>query len=88
MEFARGEGLGAAAFSAIGPDAIEEIMTLSREVVSRFPGAVFFAGQLLFERETIFSRWLHNHAVFTLQRRFFLAGLPFVILPIRVTAAA
>jgi hypothetical protein len=45
---------------------------------------VFFAGQLLFADETYLTRWLHNHTVFTLQRRFFLANLPFVVLPIRV----
>jgi len=39
---------------------------------------------VLFERETMASRWLHNHTIFTLQHRLFLLGLPFVILPIRV----
>jgi hypothetical protein len=43
---------------------------------------------LLFNRETYLTRWLHNHTVATLQRRFFLSNLPFVVLPIRVTEAA
>jgi hypothetical protein len=47
---------------------------------------VFFAGQLLFARETRCTRLLHNSTAFTLQRRFLLANLPFVILPIRVDA--
>ena len=30
------------------------------------------------------TRFLHNSTAFTLQRRFFVANLPFVVLPIRV----
>jgi hypothetical protein len=52
--------------------------------ISRIPKVVFFAGQLVFERETLAARWLHNYTVFALQRRFYLLGLPFVTLPIRV----
>jgi len=61
-------------------------MKLARDAASDFPNHVFFAGQLLFTNETNVTRWLHNHTVFTLQRRFFLSSLPFVILPIRVDA--
>ena len=42
------------------------------------------SGQLAFERETRLTRLLHNSTAFTLQRRFFVANLPFVVLPIRV----
>jgi len=45
---------------------------------------VFFTGQLVFERETVFTRWLHNYTAFALQRRLFLRGLPCAIVPIRV----
>jgi len=30
------------------------------------------------------SRWLHNYTVFAVQKRFYRAGFPFVLLPIRV----
>ena len=82
--YLRAQGYAAAAATAIGPDAVEEIARLAPEITARFPNAVFFGGQLLFERETLASRWLHNHTIFALQRRLFLLGLPFVILPIRV----
>jgi len=45
---------------------------------------VFFTGQLVFERETVFTRWLYNYTAFALQRRLFLRGLPCAIVPIRV----
>jgi hypothetical protein len=80
----RAQGRATASFTAIGPDAVEEIARLTPEITARFPNTVFFGGQLLFERETLVSRWLHNHTIFALQRRLFLLGLPFVILPIRV----
>ena len=84
LNYLRAQGHAAAAATAIGPDAVEEIARLAPEITARFPNAVFFGGQLLFERETLASRWLHNHTIFALQRRLFLLGLPFVILPIRL----
>ena len=67
-------------------DVTSEVMKLAREASTEFPNQVFFAGQLLFTYETNLTRWLHNHTVFTLQRRFFLSSMPFVVLPIRVDA--
>ena len=84
VSYMHAQGHTAARFTAIGPDAVEEIAKLTPEITTRFPDSVFFGGQLLFERETLASRWLHNHTIFALQRRLFLLGLPFVILPIRV----
>jgi K+ transporter len=84
VAFAQARGYGAEAVTEISTDAVAEIERLCQGLRERLTTPVFFAGQLLFERETRFSRWLHNHTVFILQRRFFLANLPFVILPIRV----
>jgi len=42
------------------------------------------ASQLVFERDTFMTRFLHNYAVFAVQRRFYQQGLPLLILPIRV----
>jgi hypothetical protein len=83
-DWARRHGYGAATFTAIGHDVTGELMTLAQQAAAEFPNHVFFAGQLLFARETRLTRWLHNHTAFTLQQRFFRASLPFVVLPIRV----
>lgn len=82
--WARVHGYGAATFTSIGQDVTNEIMKLAESAAAQFPNLVFFAGQLTFARETRITRWLHNHTAFTLQRRFILANLPLVILPIRV----
>jgi amino acid transporter len=84
VQFAEARGYGSKAFTGIGYDITSEVMKLAREASAEFPNQVFFAGQLLFTYETNLTRWLHNHTVFTLQRRFFLSGMPFVVLPIRV----
>jgi len=86
VHFAQARGYGSKAFTTIGYDVTGEVMKLAREAAAEFPNQVFFAGQLLFTNETNLTRWLHNHTVQTLQRRFFLSSLPFVVLPIRVDA--
>ncbi|HEY4988481.1 MAG TPA: APC family permease, partial [Opitutaceae bacterium] len=86
VQFAQARGYGSKAFTSIGYDITSEVMKLAREAATEFPNQVFFAGQLLFTYETNMTRWLHNHTVFTLQRRFFLSSMPFVVLPIRVDA--
>ena len=67
---------------------MDELEKLLPELVARHPQAVFFTGQLVFERETVFTRWLHNYTAFGLQRRLFLRGLPCAIVPIRVLEPA
>jgi hypothetical protein len=86
VHFARARGYGSKALTSIGYDVTGAVMKLAKEAAAEFPNQVFFAGQLLFTNETNVTRWLHNHTVQTLQRRFFLSGLPFVVLPIRVDA--
>ncbi len=84
VDWAAARGIAAKAYTAIGQDLLDEVMRLARAAAEEFPHHVFFAGQLSFARETRLTRWLHNHAVFELQRRFVQAGLPFVTLPVRV----
>ena len=46
-----------------------------------FTRPVFFSGKLVFARENLLTRLLHNHAAQTLQRRLQFEGLQMVILP-------
>jgi amino acid transporter len=84
--WARAHGYGAETFTAIAHDVMGEIMRLAADAKAKFPRSVFFAGQLAFARETRLTRLLHNYTALALQRRFFLAHLPLVVLPIRVDA--
>jgi len=84
VDLARQLGVPATSFMSIGTDVVEELEQLCREVARRFPRAVFFAGQLVFQRDSWYQRWLHNQTAFSLQRRLQWSGLPIVILPTRV----
>jgi hypothetical protein len=88
VRFIHQQGHCAEAINVLGRDVVDEAAKLAPQITDKFPNAVFFGGQLVFERETFVSRWLHNYTVFALQRRFYLLGLPFVTLPIRVPEKA
>jgi amino acid transporter len=83
-DLARRCGLEAGVRTAIGPDVMEVIEALVRDALRDHPDAVVFAGQLAFERETTWTRWLHNYVVFALQKVYCQQGVPFVIVPIRI----
>jgi amino acid transporter len=84
VDYLRQRGFYAEAISAVGIDVVAEAANLAPKILQRFPHAVFFGGQLVFERDTFMTRFLHNYAVFAIQRRFYQQGLPLLILPIRV----
>ncbi len=84
VDLANRLGIPATSYSAIGIDAVDELETLCRRVATDFPRCVFFAGQLIFARDTLTHRLLHNQTAFSLQRRLQWDGLPMVILPTRV----
>jgi hypothetical protein len=85
VRYSRAHGYGAEAYTAATHDAAGEILSIARKVSEKYNSRVFFGGQLIFSKETFITRFLHNHLVFLLQRRFFLENIPFVILPIRVS---
>jgi hypothetical protein len=82
------EGFYAEGFYAVGNDAVEEISGIAREIIERCPQAVFFGGQMIFEKDTFFNRMLHNYTTFAVQRRFYQQGIPFLIMPVRVDLKA
>ena len=84
VTFMRRHGYYAEGISSIGIDVPDEITRLAPQILERFPGAIFFGGQLVFPEDSYLSRLLHNQIVFAVQRRFYHKGIPFVILPIRV----
>ncbi|MDR3640940.1 MAG: APC family permease [Humidesulfovibrio sp.] len=84
VEFMRARGFYAEGVSAVGVDVVEEVVNLAPEIRQRFPKAIFFGGQLVFPNETFFTRMLHNHIVFAVQRQLYRQGVAFVIMPIRL----
>jgi len=69
---------------AIGTDAVAELDHLCREIALRFPRSVFFAGKLIFQKESWYQRILHNETAAAVERRLQFAGLPMIVMPIRM----
>jgi amino acid transporter len=84
VDLANRLGMPAKAFFSIGTDAVEELEQLCLEIHKQFPKAIFFAGKLVFQKDTFFQRLLHNQTAQSLQQRLQWSGLPMVILPTRV----
>ncbi len=84
VEFAQEDGFTAEAVIEVSHDVVGTIESMSERLVKEHPDAVFFGGQLAFTHETVWTRWLHNYAVFALQRIFCRQGVPFVIVPARI----
>ncbi len=68
----------------IGTDLIAELEGLCIPLTREFRRAVVFAGQLVFQRETLLTRTLHHETSFAIQRRLQFDGIQVVVLPIRV----
>ncbi len=77
-------GLAAEVVQDFGTDPVELLDKLSGDVLARYPNTVFFAAKLLFHRENLLTRLLHNETALTLQRRLHLRGQACVILPMRI----
>ena len=84
VDQARRMGLAADYRVGMGTEAVAGCVRLAEEIAQDFDRPIFFAGKLIFERERWFDRFLHNETAFAIQRRLQFAGLPMVVLPVRV----
>jgi amino acid transporter len=67
-----------------GIEVAVEAQKTATEVMQKYPKAMFVAGQLIFQEDTFVTRFLHNETAFIIQRRLQHAGLPMVVLPVRL----
>jgi amino acid transporter len=84
VQYAAWLGLPAERTFATGIEVAVEAERLANEVVKKFPRALFVAGQLIFDQDTFVTRALHNETAFMIQRRLQRAGVPMVVLPVRL----
>jgi amino acid transporter len=82
--FCRSHGLAATARLDFGTDPVDTLTTMCRDLSVEFPHAVFFTSRLVFKRDNLFTRLLHNQAALAIQQRLHLDGLQMVILPMKV----
>jgi hypothetical protein len=84
VTFMREQGYEAEPVTGLGTDVVQEFEKLYPSIIEKNPGAVFFCGQLVFPRDSQWTRILHNYTAFSLQRLLYARGVPIVILPVRV----
>jgi amino acid transporter len=77
-------GLYGKSIWTIGTDPVNEIYRIIKKLRPRLSGAAFFGGQLVFSKTFYLSKLLHNHTIFSIQKRFFKFGIPIIIFPIKV----
>jgi amino acid transporter len=82
--FCRSHGLAATARLDFGTDPVDTLTNMCRDLSVEFPHAVFFTSRLVFKRDNLFTRLLHNQAALAIQQRLHLDGLQMVILPMKV----
>jgi amino acid transporter len=63
----------------IGTDPVDEVYRIVKRLMPRLTGVTFFGGQLVFSKTFYLSKLLHNHTIFSIQKRFFKFGIPIVI---------
>ena len=68
----------------LGTDLIAELEGMCLDLIKEFRRPVVFAGQLVFQRENLFTRSLHHETAFSIQRRLQFTGVQVIIMPIRV----
>jgi amino acid transporter len=84
VEYANCLGWPAEYRYSVGISLLNELETLCKSLAADYPHAVFFAGKLVFERESVFTRILHNQTPQALESRLQLEGIHLVILPVRI----
>jgi amino acid transporter len=77
-------GLAAASALAIGTEVPMEAEKIAGDLVRRYPKALFVAGQIIFEEDTVLSRVLHNETAFMVQKRLQRRGIPMIVVPVRL----
>jgi amino acid transporter len=84
VELAHRLGIAATSRLALGTEVVPEAERLCVEIAREFPRSLFFAGKLIFQREGLLQRILHNESAVLLQRQLQFSGLNAMVLPVRV----
>lgn len=84
VELARGLGMPATSRLGIGTDVVDAAEKICLATADEFSRITFFAGKVIFQRETWYHRLLHNETAFAIQKRLHWAGHVLVVLPTRV----
>lgn len=81
-------GLAATSYQTYGGDPLGELMGLLPTVFADFPKSVVFSSKLVFEHETLLTRWLHNQMPLAVQQRLEAGGHQTHVVPLPIPKPA
>jgi amino acid transporter len=81
-------GLRASSALAVGTEVPTEAENIAGDLITRYPNALFVAGQIIFEDDALWNRVLHNETAFMVQKRLQRRGIPMIVVPVRVDLKA
>jgi amino acid transporter len=86
--YAQTLGLSTASAFAIGTEVAVEVEKIAEDMTRRYPKALFVAGQLIFEEDTLWNRILHNETALMVQSRLQRRGISMIVVPVRIDLRA
>lgn len=84
VKLARSYGLKAEGRTSVAIDYLDEMEKMCLQIHQGYTNSVFFAARLLFWRDTLWNRLLHNETALSIQRRLLFHGIQMMILPVRL----
>lgn len=84
VDYCHQYGIAAEAYAAFGTDTVEELTNLAINVSKKYSNCIFFSSKLIFEKDNLITRLLHNETPLTLQRQLHFLGKELVILPMKI----
>jgi K+ transporter len=84
INYCQQHGFSAKSKLVFGTDPVEKLSELSLKILKECPNSIFFASKLIFEKDNIFKRFLHNEVANSMQRRLHTLGAQLIIVPMKV----
>jgi amino acid transporter len=85
VDLARRFGLTSDYRMEVGTEAVETASLLCQQLAKEYYRTTVFTGKLIFQKESLFQRLLHNETAYAIQRRLQWEGITTVVLPIRTS---
>ncbi len=85
VDLARRFGLISDYRMEVGTEAVESASQLCQGIAKEFSRTTVFTGKLIFQKESLFQRLLHNETAYAIQRRLQWEGITTVVLSIRTS---
>ena len=84
VDYCHQYGIAAEAYAVFGTDTVDELTRVAEKISKKYSNCIFFASKLIFDRDNLITRFLHNETALTMQRNLHLKGKELVILPMKI----